>query len=275
MSRFLLVAVCGLAFSAAPAFADDVKPAAKKKDATERILDALSQEFAIKEGANVNEIPLFELLQDISKRYDLPVVLNEESFKAAGQANIKEEKPKFAATTVSGMTVHQFLNTTLDSLNAGYLLKNGVIEIVPLRHVAKVTKSATSEGEDGRVQLNEPLVSAIFKEKPLNEAVAKVAEMYDLTVTFSPQAGDAKTGFVTARILNLPADKAIELLALQCDMRVVRRGTAYLLTSRDHANELFNEKLDKERQRIEVQKLREAPAKPPAPPEAPPPAPKP
>ena len=71
-------------------------------------------------------------------------------------------------------------------------------------------------------------MSVIFKEKPLNEAVAKIAEMYDLTITVSPQVGDAKTGFVNARILNQPADKAIELLALQCDLRVVRRGTAYI-----------------------------------------------
>jgi hypothetical protein len=113
-------------------------------------------------------------------------------------------------------------------------------------------------------------VSAVVKEKPLNEVVAKIAEMYDLTVVVAPQAGDAKTGFVNARLLNTPADKALELLALQCDLRVVRRGSAFLITSRDQANELFGEKLDKERQLIEVQKLREAPAKPPAPPEKPP-----
>lgn len=278
MSRFAwLVAVCGLALTAAPAFAADVKPAAKKKaDPTERILDALSQEFALKEGVNVNETPLFELLQYVGKLYDLPVVVNEESFKTEGQPNIKEEKPRFAATDLRGLTIHQFLTVALDSHGATYLVKNGTIEIVPTSHAARVTKSGVSQEETGRARLNEPLVSAIFKEKPLNEAVAKIAEMYDLTVIVSPQVGDAKTGFVTARLLNLPADKALELLALQCDLRVVRRGAAFLLTSKDHANELFNEKLDKERQKIEVQKLREAPAKPPAPPEVPPapPAPK-
>ena len=61
----------------------------------------------------------------------------------------------------------------------------------------------------------------------------------------------------------MPADKAIDLLALQCDLRVVRRGTAFMLTSKDHANELFGEKLDKERQLIEVEQLRKGPAKPP------------
>ena len=102
-------------------------------------------------------------------------------------------------------------------------------------------------------------MSAVIKEKPLNEAVALLAERYDLTVVVSPQAGDAKTGFVTARILNVPAADALELLAVQSDLRVVRKGTAFLITSRDHANELFGEKMEKERQKIELDKFRAAP----------------
>ncbi len=251
---------------ARPAFAGDVKPApAKKADPLERVLATLDGELQLKEGASVNEIPLFELLAFLSKQSDQTFTINEEAFKREGLADIKEAKTTVAVTQLRGMSVRQFLALTLDSLNATYLVKNGVIEVVPLRHAAAVTKSATSEGEDGRPRLNEPLVSVILKEKPLNEAVATLAEMYDLNVIVSPQAGDAKTGFVSARLLNVPADKALELIAVQCDLRVVRKGNAFLLTSKDQANELFNEKLDKERQKIEVEKLREAPRSHPRP----------
>lgn len=273
MSRIAwLVAVCGLALTPVALFADDAKPAPAKKaepDRTERLLTTLAQEVELKEGSNVNEIPLFELLQDLSKRYQMTFVIMEEPFVAEGQPNIKEAKAKIAATQLRGVTMHHFLSTILDSMNATYLVKNGVIEIVPTKHAAKVTKSGISEDENGRARLNEPLVSVIVKEKPLNETVAKIAEFHDLTVIVSPQAADAKAAFVTARILNVPADKALELLALQCDLRLVRKGNAYLITSKDQAHELFNEKLDKERQKIEVEKLREAPAKPPAPPAPP------
>ena len=268
MSRFwllVLACACGSALIASSAFADDVKPA-KKADPTEVLLATLEQEIQLKEGSIINETPLFEMLQYISRRYQLAFVIDEVSFKQFGQPNIKEEKANIASTQLRGLTIRQFLTVTLESMNATYLVKGNTIEIVPLQRAAKVTKTGLSTEQGDRVRLNEPLVSAIFKEKPLNEAVAKIAEMYDLTVVVSPQAGDAKTGFVTARILNAPADKALELLALQCDLRVVRRGAAFLITSRDHANELFGEKLDRERQLIEVQKLREAPAKPPAPP---------
>jgi hypothetical protein len=230
------------------------------------ILSTLENEVNLGDK-NINEIPLFELLQDLSKRHGLTFVINENSFKAAGQQNIKEEKPNITATQLRGLHLHQFLRVVLDSTGATYLIKDSTIEIVSIAHAAKVTKAAVSQEEDGRVRLNEPLVSAVYKEKPLNEVVAEIAKMYDLTAVVSPQAGDARTGFVTARLLNVPADKALELLALQCDLRVVRRGTTFLITGKDHANELFDEGLEKERRKIELQKLREA--KPPIPPAAP------
>ena len=221
---------------------------------------------------NINEIPLFELIQDLSKRYALTFVIDETAFRQAGQPNVKEEKPKIAATQLRGLTLHQFLNVTLDGMGATYLIKGATVEIVPVQHAAKVTKAALEPAtDDGPARLKERLVSAIYKEKPLNEVVAKIAEAYDLTVVVSPQTGDARTGFVTARLLNVPADKALELLALQCDLRVVRRGATFLITSKDHANELFDEGLEKERKKIELQKFRAAkPAIPPAAPEKPP-----
>jgi hypothetical protein len=46
---------------------------------------------------------------------------------------------------------------------------------------------------------------------------------------------------------------------------VVRKGNAYLITSRDHSNEMFGEKLERERQLIELEKFRQAPLPKPEP----------
>jgi hypothetical protein len=244
--------------------AKDVPKPAKKVDAAAEVLAVLGQPFQLRDGVNINDVPLFELLQDINKQTGVSFVINETSFKAVNQPNIKEEKPKVTATQLRGLTLQQFLTIALDSMGAVHLVRNGMIEIVSVQHAAKVTRAAlTDEAEDGGlVRLKEPLVSVIIKEKPLNEVVAQIAEAHDLTVVLLPQAGDARTGFVTARLLNVPADRALELLALQCDLRVVRRGPAYLITTRDHANELFDENLEKERKKLELQRLREGPAKP-------------
>ena len=270
MSRLRMPALacaCALALTAVPTAAEETKSAAKKTDQVEAILQALGSEVQVPETTNIVDVPLFELLQDISKRYKLTFIVNEDSFRQAGVENIREARPRLAATQLRGLSGHQFLRVILDSMGATYLVRNNAVEIVSTAYAAKVTKASASQNESGQTQLDEPLVSAVFKEVPLGEAVAKIAETYDLTALVSPQAGDARTGPVSARLLNVPADRALELLALQADLRLVKKGNAYLLTSQNHAAGLAEERLEKERQKIELERLREAPVfPPPAPP---------
>ncbi|HEY1191035.1 MAG TPA: hypothetical protein VGE74_25605, partial [Gemmata sp.] len=215
-----------------------------------------------------SEVPVFETLARFTKKHGVTFVINTEAFRQVGIANIKELRPTFDATELRGQTMRRYLNVALEGLGATYLVKNGVIEVVPVGHAAVVTKAALVESDgDGRPRLKEPLVSVVLKEKPLNEVVAKLAEMYDLNVILSSQVGEAKTARVTARLLNVPADKAIEVLAIQCELRMVRKGTVFLIASKDQANELLNEKREQERRQIELEQLRAAPAAPPKPPE--------
>ena len=264
--RLLMTLAVGLALAGPALSTEDPKP-----ETLETLLEKLHGQEVTNFAGNLNEIPLFELLQVFTKRYELTFVINEESFRAEGVQDIKTKTPNLAITQVRGMTVHELLTTVLDSVGATYIIKGKTIEIVPPAYAAKLTKANVTESEDGRKRLAEPLVSAVFKEKPLNEAVAVLAERHDLTVIIAPQAGDARTGFVNARLLNIPADRALELLAIQGDLGVVRKGSAYLITSREHAHGMFAEKMERERAKIELEKFR---ASPPPKPEAPPPQPK-
>ncbi|MBA4065170.1 MAG: hypothetical protein C0501_15930 [Isosphaera sp.] len=268
--RFLAATVAAVALAAGPAAAADPP---KKPDPVETLLDKLFDEEVKFEG-NVNEQSFKELLTSLSRRHGFAIVINYAAIAAedgTGPDAVNEHKPRVVADELKGMRLGAFLDTVLFATGRGhtYLVRNGYLEIVPPAYAAKVTKSATTDrpngAADARVVPAHPLVSAVLKEKPLTEAVALVAERYDLTVVVAPQAGDARAGFVSARLLNVPADKALDLLAVQADLRVVRKGTAFLLTSRDHANEMANEKLEKERQKIELEKFRNAPPVPPAP----------
>jgi hypothetical protein len=263
MTRFSLPALacaCALTLAATPAPADELKAAPEKSDPVGGILTALEREVQLKDGSNINDIPLFEILMELSKKHNLTFVINEESFKPVGRPAIREERPNLATTQVRGLHLHQFLRIVLDGMGATYLVRNNTIEIVPVEFAAKVTKSALlpGDGEGACPRLAEPLVSAIFKEKPLNEAVAQIAQTFDLTATVSPRAGEARKEPVSARLLNVPADKALELLALQADLRLVRRGNALLITSKDQANEILEEELNKQRQQVELKRLRGA-----------------
>jgi type II secretory pathway component GspD/PulD (secretin) len=237
--RFLVVITLGLAVCVAVSTADPAP--AQQPNSTEANLDALFSQLALPADTNINDLPLFEVLQTLSKRYSVNFVIAEEHFKAADVPNIKEKKPNIAATQLRGVTVHQFLTGVLEPMRATYLVKGNAIEIVPLAYAAKLAKVDVKEDKSGNKTLTEPLVSLIVKEKPLNETVALLARRYDLSVVVSPQSGDAKTGLVTAQLLNVPADKALELLVVQCDLYVIRKGKAFLITSRAHADELFDE----------------------------------
>ena len=259
---FVLAALLtGLAISPRPSAADEPPKKPTRKDAAADLLHKLHHQ-QVTFDANPGDSPLAELLGLLGKRYEVTFVIREKAFRDAGTENIRDAKANLTATKFEGISLHQFLSTLLDDIGATYLIRAGYLEIVPVEFAAKEAKFPTDE--DGITRMDCPLVSAIYKEKPFNEAVAELAELYDLNVVIAPQSADNKTGFVSARLLNVPADKALELLAVQADLRVVRKGNAFLITSTDHANGLFAEQLDKERQRAEIQRLKITPLAPPA-----------
>jgi hypothetical protein len=244
-------AVFALLVLAIPAFAADESKPAKRTDTTAELLKKLNSTPNIAEG----DFRFSEFCDYLTKTHGVPVVVNQREFTLNGQEDLDEPVLKFKRSDSLPLTVH--IQRVLGSMRATYLVRKGHIEILPLRAAIRETKNERPEGDDE--QMRAPLVSMIFKEKPLNEVIAELAEDFELTVVISPKAGDAQTGFVTARLLNVPADKAIELLALQCDLRVVRKGTAYMITNPEHANDLFTEKLDRERAKVELENLRSRP----------------
>jgi hypothetical protein len=264
-TRFLMALAVVMSFALIP-FAAEPKPsqaagklAAEAADPLADLLRKLHGEEVTIEG-NITEIPLFELLHRLSKVHEVTFILKDRLFESINVQDIGSKTPsKLKATQLRGLTLHHFLTTVLGSVDATYMLKGNTIEIVPPAHVVKATKATSYDAGDGSLMLREPLVSSVVKEKPLNEVVASIAEHYDITVLFAQQAGDARTGLVTARLLNVPASHAIDLLALQADLRVVRRGAAFLITTREHADALFNERMEKERARLELEKLRQPP----------------
>jgi hypothetical protein len=260
MSRIVVAALL-LALAPPSAFADE--PA--KKDPTAELLARLRKPLDVALG---EEMQLQDFARIISDRYNVPVTVNKTAFQNIAQSNpddIKLNVPK-----AKGLSLATVLRSVLVEVNATFLVRKNHIEIVPIQVAAKEAKIAGSDEDDGTVRLAQPLVSAIYKEKPLNEALADLAEEYDLTVVLAPQAGDAKAAFVNARLLNVPADRAIELLALQADLRVIKTGASYFVTTRDHASDLFTERREAEMEKIELERQRNSPfGVPPAPPAGP------
>lgn len=260
IARFVLAAaVAALVLTTRPVVADDPPrqpDAAKPKPGTlEHTLAALRT--PVRYEKDLKNTPLAEILADLGKAYNLRFVFSQEWFKADGRPAIEERKPTVLATSVEGIPLGRFLHVILREIEAAYMVRSGYVEVMPTSRAAEEAKLPPDA--TGTFWVHKPLVSAIYKEKPLNEAVTDLAEVYDLTVVVSPQAGDNKTAFVSARLLNVPADKALDLIAVQADLRVVRKGNAFLITSIDHANALAEEDFQREMRKIELQKLKNPP----------------
>jgi len=224
-----------------------------KKDPTADLLAKLRKPVDLPAGSTVK---LTELVEVLTERHGVPTIVNNTAFSTQiGEAPADSE---IAMPKVKGLPLASVLRQVLSEKGATYLVRRAHIEIVPIGVAAREAKISGND-DAGNVQLSQPLVSAIYKEKPLNEALADLAEEHDLTIVIAPQAADNKAGFVTARLLNVPADRAIELLALQADLRIVKKGASFFVTSKEHANEMFNEQHERKQKNLELELMRNRP----------------
>jgi type II secretory pathway component GspD/PulD (secretin) len=213
-------------------------PGGKGGDAAARFLAVLHDQKVAYEK-NLNDTPLFELLQDLAKRYDLTFVIMDETFKAEDVANIREAKPNLTATQFQGVSVHRFLSMVLKSVNATYLVRADYIEITTRAAAQKEAgldeaAQAAMNAEDlnapvrAEYRLTLPLVSVVTEDQPLDEVILKLARNYDLNVVIHPEVRKQMKGVkVSERLLNVPADDALELLAGLVDQGVTRKGNSF------------------------------------------------
>jgi hypothetical protein len=255
-ARLLLAATMAIAFVTGTA--GGAEPEKPKPGTAEEVIHALRQPVKL-EGMTINDMTLMEILTQLTKQHGIPFVIDDGSFRAEMFAgDVREAKPKLITTQLKEMSLRKFLLTIFDTISATYLVKGGSIEIVAVARVVEITGSEKSYGDYEYPRLTTPLVSFGVRGKPLREVLDSIAEEYDLSLVISSKAGKAMDELVTARLLNTPADKALDVLAVQCDLRLVHRGKTFLITSPEHARELAKEEADKERQRIEMKKLRDS-----------------
>ena len=111
---------------------------------TQKKIQSVLENQRVSYEKGLNDTPLFELLQDMAKRYDVTFIIMEEFFKAEGQQNIKEAKPNLSATRLEGLTLGGFLDIVLQAIPGGatYIVRPDYIEVTTFnrRLTEKVTR---------------------------------------------------------------------------------------------------------------------------------------
>jgi len=187
----------------------------------------------------LNDTPMFELLQDLGRRYAIAFVIRDELFKAVEQPNFRESKPNLSATRLEGLSLHRFLTVILQDLDAAYLVRGKSVEIVPrksaqaeagLFNAVAEAKAGGDPVEVARAEsrLNLPLVCVLAENRPALGVITELARQYDVNVVIDQGAQTVLKGSaVSARLLNVPADTALEMLAAQVGASVMRKGNAF------------------------------------------------
>lgn len=242
MAKWAVMVLIGLAALVAP-------PAARADDGRFAIADLL-QKPVDTVGFDDVKTTLQEALDQYAKRYGVRFVANERAFRdEAVQDVLKLEIAQPAAIPpLFGVRYDQAWQPILDRIpnpsGVTLLIREGYVEIT-----TKAAARAEIWGDEYPGPFL-PLVHVHALKRPLEEVLKGVADRATLNVVVDPRAKEKAATDVTARLLNTPADTALDLLADMAGLKAVRVRNVFYVTTAEHAAEL--------RKEIEIQAKKDA-----------------
>jgi len=232
MAKWAVMVLVGLALVA--------PTAARADDGRFAIANLLAKPIDF-QGIDDFKTPLQEALDQLAKRYETPFAVNERAFRDEGVMDVL--KLEIAQTTpvppMPGSRYEAVLQRILARVpapsGATFLIREGSIEI---------TTNAASRAEiwgDEYPGPFLPLVHVHARKLPLDEVLKTVADRATLNIVVDPRAMEKAATDVTARLLNTPADTALDLLADMAGLQAVRVRNVFYVTTAEHAAELRKE----------------------------------
>lgn len=187
---------------------------------------------------------LKDALDLLTKKTDVQFTFNLKAFRNLGNRIDNPADLEVAATRsipAQKGTLAEVLQTVLDTIETEeplrYLVRGERLEILP----ESVLRSEIY-GEDielgfgqGGLQYYLPLVHLRVTERPFAEVLKDVAKQADVNILVDPRCGEKTKTEVTAKLVNTPADTAVELLADLAGFQMVRQRNVLYVTTAENA----------------------------------------
>ncbi len=160
--------------------------------------------------------------------------------------------PKMTRVRLSTV-LNKILARVPSSTGATYVLRRDGIEITTegakvaeFRNASEHLPPGLTEDRDpnGPPPAPIPLVQAEFDKKSLDEALKELADATEHNVLLDPRAAE-KAKPVTATLINVPLDTAVDLLANMSGLQVVSRDRVLYVTTKDNADAMQKELKDR------------------------------
>ncbi len=186
---------------------------------------------------------LRDCLNLLQTKYAIPVKFqyNEAAFRADGEGDKSPAGHLFGKFEGGEMSVEAYLRTLLGRVELGsgavFLLRHGHIEITTENAVRRELRLPAVVRQEGRpLERLPPLLPYMkFTDESLEDACAEIAEKAGVSVVIDPRVKEKAATKVPCRLINIPLDTAVELVADMAGLAVARKANAYYVTTPENA----------------------------------------
>jgi len=134
-----------------------------------------------------------------------------------------------------GRLLHRILGKlVVGGGGATFMLRAGHIEITTEAAIARELKLAPAD-DDAPSRLPTMITYLKLDGETLEAACEKIADRAGVTVAIDPRAKEKASAVIKARLVNIPLDTAMELVADMAGLAVTRKANAYYLTTPENA----------------------------------------
>jgi hypothetical protein len=195
-------------------------------------------------GIDDPKTTLIEAMELMSKTFNVSLDVNEQAFKKDGlkdplNCQITESNPLPPMKAPLQTVLKKILARVPAPSGATYLLRKDSVEITTCAAIRRELKI-----EKGAELL--PLVWEHFGEDPLVEVLDTLAEASGYNVVLDARVrGKARGTLVTARLLNVPVDTAVRVVADMAGLAVFRQNNVFYVTTPENVARLQKETLDR------------------------------
>lgn len=187
--------------------------------------------------------PFPEVMEDFSRRHRIRVFINREAFPYE-EDHWRPKASVLATDQMDGIVNARFLSNYLQALpvkGLTYLVRDDHIEITTeevaereagLRSAVQQARMSRDSSRDAEIRQRRdlPLVSVASKSIPLSLILDGLTRAYGLAISIDdklPQ--EVREMPISLRLLNVPADIALELIAEQARLHVQRKDRWFIL----------------------------------------------
>jgi hypothetical protein len=134
------------------------------------------------------------------------------------------------STSFKNVPMSTILEVMCQQIHAGYMVRKECIEIVSIPDMRAELDYASGPDRDFC-----NLVVRFYDNVALEKAFNDLADRHGRTVALSPKAATALKKEITARLVNVPFETAIECLADQAGLKVVHKSNVLMIKTREDA----------------------------------------